>query len=321
MQEDRMNRAKPFFRGEKSRFTSRTQSEGASSSTITKPTPTLPPVKKISWEEIQKRREKGLCFSCNERFTPGHLCAIKQLFVFDAEGGGNKDWTRDNPATEETDEDTGDSDLQISLHALVGYTGPRTMRVAGRIGCRRVPVLIDSGSTHNFIDQRLARHLALSVTLIDQFWVTVANGEKLSCKEKHEEAQPESHSSVADEIQAILDDLSTVLEVPTSLPPSREFDLHIQLKAGPDSINVRPYKYAHFQKNELEPQITEMLESGLIRLNASGTGIGVVLAQQGRPLAYMSKAIGPKKQGWSVYSKEMLAVMEAIRLWRPYLLG
>jgi hypothetical protein len=35
----------------------------------------------------------------------------------------------------------------------------------------------------------------------------------------------------------------------------------------------------------------------------------------------MSKAIGPRKQGWSVYSKEMLAIMEAIRLWRPYLMG
>ncbi|KAJ0046473.1 hypothetical protein Pint_04287 [Pistacia integerrima] len=61
-----------------------------------------------------------------------------------------------------------------------------TLIVAGRIGYRRVLVLIDSGSTHNFIDQRLARHLGLSITLIDKFWVTVANGEKLCCREKHE---------------------------------------------------------------------------------------------------------------------------------------
>ncbi|KAJ0076522.1 hypothetical protein Patl1_35324 [Pistacia atlantica] len=103
---------------------------------------------------MQKQREKGLCFSCNERFTPGYRCAIKQLFVFDAGNGG-----------------------------------PQTMRVAGRIGSQRVLVLIDSGSTHNFIDQRLARHLGLSVTPIDKFWVTVASGEKLSCREKHEEVK------------------------------------------------------------------------------------------------------------------------------------
>jgi len=30
--------------------------------------------KKLSWEEMQKRREKGLCFGCNEKFTPRYRC-------------------------------------------------------------------------------------------------------------------------------------------------------------------------------------------------------------------------------------------------------
>jgi hypothetical protein len=56
---------------------------------------------------MQKRREKGLCFNCNERFTPGHRCAIKQLFVFDTEVGVDNDCTEDKPAME-TDEDASD---------------------------------------------------------------------------------------------------------------------------------------------------------------------------------------------------------------------
>jgi len=36
--------------------------------------------KKLSWEETQKRREKNLCFSCNEKFTPGHRCQTPQAF-------------------------------------------------------------------------------------------------------------------------------------------------------------------------------------------------------------------------------------------------
>ena len=35
----------------------------------------------------------------------------------------------------------------------------------------------------------------------------------------------------------------------------------------------------------------------------------------------MSRALGISKRAWSIYAKEMLAIVEAIRTWRPYLLG
>jgi len=59
----------------------------------------------------------------------------------------------------------------------------------------------------------------------------------------------------------------------------------------------------------------------VLETDASDKGIGAVLAQNGKPLAYMSKAIGLRQRGWFVYSKEMLAIIEVIRLWHPYLLG
>lgn len=62
-------------------------------------------------------------------------------------------------------------------------------------------------------------------------------------------------------------------------------------------------------------------EEFTIETDVSGTGIGAVLVQHSRPLAFMSKAIAVSKQTWSTYEKEMLAVLEAIRLWRPYLIG
>lgn len=62
-------------------------------------------------------------------------------------------------------------------------------------------------------------------------------------------------------------------------------------------------------------------ETFVIETDASAFGIGAVLSQKGRPLAFMSKAINQTKRGWSTYVKEMLAIIEAIRLWRPYLLG
>jgi len=62
-------------------------------------------------------------------------------------------------------------------------------------------------------------------------------------------------------------------------------------------------------------------ESFTIETDASRDGIGVVLTQQGRPIAYMTRALGVTKRTWSIYAKEMLAIVEAIRIWRPYILG
>lgn len=35
---------------------------------------TATPLKRLTWDEMQKRRSLGLCFNCDERFTIGHKC-------------------------------------------------------------------------------------------------------------------------------------------------------------------------------------------------------------------------------------------------------
>ena len=58
-----------------------------------------------------------------------------------------------------------------------------------------------------------------------------------------------------------------------------------------------------------------------IESDSLGNGIGAVLSQQGKSTAFMSRALGASKLSRSIYAKEMLAIIQAIRLWRPYLIG
>ena len=68
-------------------------------------------------------------------------------------------------------------------------------------------------------------------------------------------------------------------------------------------------------------EIPNFDDSFTIEADASGDGIGAVLSQQGKPIAFMSRALGISKRSWSVYAKQMLVMVEAILIWRPYLLG
>ncbi|CAJ2641256.1 hypothetical protein L195_g033199 [Trifolium pratense] len=56
-------------------------------------------------------------------------------------------------------------------------------------------------------------------------------------------------------------------------------------------------------------------------LSCINIGIGAILMQDKRPIAYFSKVLGVRNLTKSTYEKELMAVVLAIQHWRPYLLG
>ena len=59
----------------------------------------------------------------------------------------------------------------------------------------------------------------------------------------------------------------------------------------------------------------------VIETDASRVGLGAVLMQDEKPLAYFNHKLSPQAQAKLVYERELMAMVLAIRKWRPYLLG
>ena len=70
------------------------------------------------------------------------------------------------------------------MHAIAGTPTPQTMRVKGALGRYTVIVLVDSGSTHNFLQEEVANKIGLLPDKLGQLDVRGASGEKLSSPRK-----------------------------------------------------------------------------------------------------------------------------------------
>ena len=54
-------------------------------------TPSLPQPTRLTPQKLEEKREKGLCYSCDSKYTKGHKCTEKKLFYIDCEVEEEKD--------------------------------------------------------------------------------------------------------------------------------------------------------------------------------------------------------------------------------------
>ncbi|WVZ01111.1 hypothetical protein V8G54_027180 [Vigna mungo] len=334
-------------------------------------TPSKPHYKKLTHKEMLARCEKGLCYNCDEKFSPGHKCKGRffLLVVVDED-----DDVQGDPSRLEADPsmlhlegaDLGQSEAQISFNALAGLSAPEALRIVGHISSQPITILVDGGNTHNFIQDRVTRFLNLDsqptntlrvngvelkmqghkfmvdlhvlhisgadvvlgiqwlkdlgpvVTDYSQFTMKfIRDGKFVEFKA---DAPPKPSDISAQQVKRILQtrgaagffhirilrtttsqilpntqiapthhmpQIATLLhkysqlfQKPTSIPPSRSMDHQIHLLPNSSPVSVRPYRYPHFQKAEIEKQIEEMLSDGMIQPSHSPFSSSVLLVKK-----------------------------------------
>jgi hypothetical protein len=69
----------------------------------------------------------------------------------------------------------------ISLNALTGFSAPQTLMIIGYIKHRNFIIVVDSGSTHNFIHRCIAQETNFYICAFNNFQITISNGGSMKC--------------------------------------------------------------------------------------------------------------------------------------------
>lgn len=130
-----------------------------------------------------------MCFLCLTRYTPGHKCDKSQLYQLvvefsrelesDLKSSNSDKYQGCHEKLEGGEPEVESGSPILSLHALTGSQGHNTLRFVAQIGQYEVVILMDSGSTHNFIDSKLVKQARLSVDLACKLRVLIADGRQL----------------------------------------------------------------------------------------------------------------------------------------------
>jgi hypothetical protein len=126
------------------------------------------------------RRSKGLCFKCGGKWGPQHKCPtfVPLNLVEDIWGLLPENQTQASTSThiQAVSNDDDDELMAISDNAMRGTNAIRTLKLHAYIGSHQDIILIDSGSSHNFISEQMASIFQPWTPLKHQMSVRAADG-------------------------------------------------------------------------------------------------------------------------------------------------
>ncbi|GJV59125.1 putative reverse transcriptase domain-containing protein [Tanacetum coccineum] len=148
------------------------------------------------------------------------------------------------------------------------------------------------------------------------------------------------HIPIDGETLIIREDIPVVREFPEvflenlpGIPPIRQVEFQINLMPGAASVAREPYRLAPLEMQELSDQLKELanrapilaLPKGnddfVVYCDASLQGLGAVLMQREKVIAYASRQLKPHEENYTTHDLELGAVVFTLEIWRHYLYG
>ncbi|XP_071939043.1 uncharacterized protein [Coffea arabica] len=226
-----------------------------------------PSYKRISPTEFQYRKDHNLCFRCGEKFFPGHIYKNRGIHLVLADEEGLLDT--------EVDEEEGE---------IIEYQGNKS----GKDGTKGhdLSILLDGRSTDCFIRSAIAQLHLDSVHDHKPFKVRIADGKELTCNQwiPNMKWKMQGHNFTQDVYVLDLEPYDLILGVDWMKHYSpmtfdfKELTLSfdkegetVLLQGDSHTAKVRmrqgtaAQRYPHMQKSEIERQVKNLLQSGIIQ--------------------------------------------------------
>lgn len=133
---------------------------------------------------MQVRRDKGLCYYCDDKFSFQHRCPNKKSFLLQLDDISPDDPDPKPPDNVPIDAAMPTPDHHSSLNAMKGSNGVGTLRFYGQIVGLPVQILVDGDSSDSFIQSWIAHFLRLPIEPAPAFQVLVGNEQTMVVEAK-----------------------------------------------------------------------------------------------------------------------------------------
>jgi hypothetical protein len=134
-----------------------------------------------------ERQLKWLCYNCDDKYFSGHKCKEQNIFMSISKDVSEEDieapLVSESPKPTDINHPSNLPEVEpvISLNALTGFSAPKNIKLIGYIKHRKVIILVDSGSTHNFVHHRISQETNCYIRAVNNFQIMVSNGRSMKC--------------------------------------------------------------------------------------------------------------------------------------------